>query len=847
MQISRILSIIFISVFFILGCKINKTGVIVLNEGWEYRLGFERVWLFESEAGPWEKITLPENLTKKLKVKDGYITLRKEIPEQAMNYVKEGSALALNMGRVLDVSLYYLNGEPFAKSGSDIPYASAAMRPVIREIPNKAFKLNEKNYLYVVLYSDGSFPHQIMDEVKIGRPDFVFVDRSAREVIAFFFLTSYLCTGIYHILLAIKRPKDIHNLYYGIFSLVASIYWFIANTATRDLVFGERVYLQRKLEHVFLFSTSPLLLVFLSQYFLKRYNRASVYLSVGCYTLIIVSLVSPLPVMRVCSMIWQASNIFVAGYLIYFIVKQFQAKNQDAKYLIIGLVLLATGAVSDILVSQNILKLPPVSHYTFFLFVIGIATIMANKFMTVTNDFEALNIELEKKVEDRTKELQNTLNVVQKLKEQQDGDYYLTSLLLKPLSGNFTNIDENFSVKVEMLAKQKKSFEFRNKKNEIGGDIIIAETILMKGESFTVFANGDAMGKSIQGAGGALVFGTVLRAIIERTKNGSNEKNEYPEIWLRECYLELQRVFVTFDGSMLISCIIGLIQNKTGYLYYINCEHPYLVLYRDETASFVNPEIATKKLGVVGSEHDLIVCVEELKKDDAIISGSDGKDDLLLGTDTNGNRVINENENLFLRLLEKNKGELKGLPEVITNMGEITDDLSLLKVSYLNKELNFTEPQESKLLEDARQRELEDKSEDAIELYKQYLIEHGEHPQILYELASLLAKQKDFKNASEALDRVIYLNPKNQNALYLASYTRKKIKEYNKAIVLGERFRARNPNHILNLVNLADLYRITRQNQLTLKYLDEALRLEPTNEMALKLKHTLEEQEASKV
>ena len=64
----------------------------------------------------------------------------------------------------------------------------------------------------------------------------------------------------------------------------------------------------------------------------------------------------------------------------------------------------------------------------------GIVGIMANRFMHVTNEVETLNAELEK-VEDRTKKkLQESLTETQKLKEQQDGDYYLTSLLVHPLS-----------------------------------------------------------------------------------------------------------------------------------------------------------------------------------------------------------------------------------------------------------------------------------------------------------------------------------------------------------------------------------------------------------------------------
>ena len=58
-----------------------------------------------------------------------------------------------------------------------------------------------------------------------------------------------------------------------------------------------------------------------------------------------------------------------------------------------------------------------------------------------------------KKVEKRTEELKQTLSEVQALKVQQDGDYFLTSLLLKPLGVNHVN-SKNYTV--DFFLKQKK-------------------------------------------------------------------------------------------------------------------------------------------------------------------------------------------------------------------------------------------------------------------------------------------------------------------------------------------------------------------------------------------------------
>ena len=138
-----------------------------------------------------------------------------------------------------------------------------------------------------------------MDTIEIGESDTIYSSYTKKEIYSFFFLTIYLIVGLYHILLASKRKKDLYNLYFGLFSVFASIYWFIANTLSRDAVFQDYVDLQRKLEHVFLFTLSPTLLLFLVQFFEKKYNRISKGLAGFCATIIVLTILLPLPVMRV--------------------------------------------------------------------------------------------------------------------------------------------------------------------------------------------------------------------------------------------------------------------------------------------------------------------------------------------------------------------------------------------------------------------------------------------------------------------------------------------------------------------------------------------------------------------
>ncbi|HRP69613.1 MAG TPA: stage II sporulation protein E, partial [Turneriella sp.] len=105
-----------------------------------------------------------------------------------------------------------------------------------------------------------------------------------------------------------------------------------------------------------------------------------------------------------------------------------------------------------------------------------------------------------KNIQIKNAEIEAQIKRVNDLKNQQDGDYFLTAQLLQPLSLNEVTPSR---VYIDFLTEQKKKFQFRKWSSEIGGDISSAHSIQLRGKTYVVFINGDVMGKLIQGAGGA--------------------------------------------------------------------------------------------------------------------------------------------------------------------------------------------------------------------------------------------------------------------------------------------------------------------------------------------------------
>ena len=477
---------------------------------------------------------------------------------------------------------------------------------------------------------------------------------------------------------------------------------------------------------------------------------------------------------------------------------------------------------------------------------------------------------LENKVEERTKEVREKMELIEALKVQQDGDYFLTSLLAKPL---FYNANKSKLVKTEFIIKQKKQFEFKRKQADLGGDICITGNLRLgtkdKFKRYTMAMNGDAMGKSMQGAGGSLVMGVVMNSIMARSASQNKILNQTPEEWLFHVYTEIHSVFKSFNGSMVISAVIFMIEDETGKAFYINAEHPYSVLYRDGKASFIEEGIQLRKIGF-DSDVEFKVNSFQLEQGDVVILGSDGRDDIDLSPNDSV-RTINEDETLFLGFVEKANTNLNEIIHSIEGLGHIIDDLSLLRIGYkedyvpeedthietglqtsseimvqVNKDgsTKTTTDIHTNIALDTENAYLEGKAlahknrfpEAISTLYSAFVLDRT-HQKLSRLLGILCYKTKEYKKAIEVLNSYTSQFEREEELLYYLAISYKKMAEYNDALAVSTLLERINPNLVRNLLNLSDVYRLLEDFDNAKKYCYRVLELEPENEIAKKLKN----------
>ncbi|MBE7412834.1 MAG: SpoIIE family protein phosphatase [Leptospiraceae bacterium] len=460
----------------------------------------------------------------------------------------------------------------------------------------------------------------------------------------------------------------------------------------------------------------------------------------------------------------------------------------------------------------------------------------------------------ESELSEKARVIQEKMDEISALKIQQDGDYYLTSLLTKPL--NF-NANKSTNVSTDFFIKQKKEFEFRKKNADLGGDTCITGNLKFGNpDNFrrcTMAMNGDAMGKSMQGAGGSLVMGVVMNSIMARSAGNKRIIDTTPEEWLTSVYHETNGVFKSFNGTMILSCVVAIVDDETGEMWYFNAEHPFTVLYRDGKATFIEDKLNLRKLGL-DSEIPFKVFKFQLHPGDVIILGSDGRDDINLTPD-GPIRTINEDETIFLEHVELGKGELQSIKSKILEFGEITDDLSILRIGFKesveSEEINTNETLRASSSKDKNSHSfyLEAKnllkignSEKAISTLSEGFQKDSSNHKLNKLLGLLSFKEKDYETAARAIEKYLEYDPESIDFLFYFSVSLKRLGKYESSLSVAEKSESLQPQNIQNLVNLADLYRILGRNEEALVYQKKAIDLDPENRNAKKLAEILQKE-----
>ncbi|MFZ5628360.1 MAG: 7TM diverse intracellular signaling domain-containing protein [Spirochaetota bacterium] len=515
----------------------------------------------------------------------------------------------------------------------------------------------------------------------------------------------------------------------------------------------------------------------------------------------------------------------------------FVMRVAQAQFFLLGFSVFFAGVLSIILLAFGLVEDSFWTHYGMqfgsIFNVVVLSLGLAHRINTMRRELGQLNATLEQRVEQRTHELENSLSEVKKLKEHQDADYFLTSLLWRPFnSPSFA--DSHFEI--DIAVEQMKKFHFKNRTYEIGGDLCMTEDVVIAGREFLFFSNADAMGKSIQGAGGVLVFGASIKSQLILAKFGKLQART-PELWLRNLTRDIHDLFVSFDGTMFVSAIFGLIDKSTGLLYFSNSEHPLLALYRNGEANFLPQGLSTRKIGMPIDNLHFQLNVFQLREGDVIIAGSDGRDDVLVKNEHN-DEILNEDENRILELIEAGKGKARNICSEIKKTARLKDDLSLLTIHCrrLAREKTKIEEEQQKLILQTTGKLLRrlDLS-GAFETLRGYFSGHQLPPEAVKYLSFIYRKKNDLQGYASLLRQYHHAFPPESRIQLNLARALRKLGERQEAIDFAESYLCRNNSDLACRSLLAVLYAEAGIFAKSREHVEEIRAQEPDSPIASRL------------
>jgi hypothetical protein len=454
---------------------------------------------------------------------------------------------------------------------------------------------------------------------------------------------------------------------------------------------------------------------------------------------------------------------------------------------------------------------------------------VAVNFDAATYEINTIRNYLTELVDEKTRTLSEAYNELKALKSRQDGDYYLTSNLIESL----TELrPESETVVLDSLIKQYKTFEFMGNTKEIGGDMNAGYALRLQGEKYTLVVNADAMGKSLQGAGGVLVLGSAIRSLIERTNITEGLRNLSPERWLKNSFLELHRLFSSFNGSMMASMVCLLVHDKSGYTVMINAEHPKGIRLRGAQAEFISNHEGLRKLGNNAVKGRLWVDTFVLRSGDVVILGSDGRDDLVVAYDSDHQPVMNEDERRILQIVQAAEGDLPRIYMGIRNSGEIVDDISLLRLEYSTRHETKDETLLQKLwAEHASATEPATR----LDVLRKILQADAENMSAWRSLVRLHLRNGNMVDAAFITECMVRIRPERDFLMYSAALLYFRLGNADKALNFADRLTLRNWHVERYLVLLGKIHE-SRQDELGMREAGLLLQeLEPGHDYAAKL------------
>ncbi|PKA14746.1 SpoIIE family protein phosphatase [Leptospira haakeii] len=598
----------------------------------------------------------------------------------------------------------------------------------------------------------------------IGNSKYILQKHYKFQIYYLILISTFLLLGMYLVFLSLQERQLESHSYFGIFLILFFLFSFFSSEWKFELELD--FLFCKKVEYISLSLLFPFFTFFFSKFCRDRHHpfEFPLFLWAGFVSFLFIYSSNPLELDKLNRTLLQPSWI-VYLWILFRCIKA-RLTEQDGAGFLGSICFLLFSILLDIISARAWIVFPRSSEYSVLGFILFCSFRVSGRFVEMKNRLESWNEDLQEEVTLKTKELSESLMNVRSLKENQDGDYFLMSIL----QSSFQNSSRNFGdFEIETMVSQFKKFEFKSKPGEIGGDIICLEEILIGERKFLAILNVDAMGKSLQGATGALLSSSMFKSHIDSSASGFYT----PETWIVSLYRKIHGLFQGFDGNLYATGVLAVLDPENSCIFFLNAGHPISILLRNNISGFIETDTSYKMGIPFLKEIPKVYCIS-LKENDSILFGSDGREDLRSRT-LNGE--IHSFSEPFLLEVSNTNADLVLLKNRMSEYGDYIDDLSLVRI------FRRVNPQK-------KSRDLWKETSKRKNLQKGILI----------------WKNGDKKIACSFFSKLSADDPKDKDLAYITAWAYWKTGELEKAKTYSEKLLYRDPKNHQNLVLLAKIY-----------------------------------------
>ncbi|MBN1798324.1 MAG: response regulator [Spirochaetales bacterium] len=369
--------------------------------------------LYFNFPGIWNDYRLPNGDTLP---KDGYATFRLIIEDSGVineDYAIEISYMATSYKFYVNDRLFLANGNVGRDASTSIPQFMPK---------NKRLHINNKNEIQLVLQvSNFGYLWGGVNEIILAEKNMLENQCFLKLLINGILIGMILIIGIYHLCLFFLFKKEKANLIFGICCLLVGIRYLSTEHYISTIFSNLDVWEYVMKINFGTFVLGPLLLAFFLQRLYPEEFNLLVLKIMMAFGLLFILPVLFFPGSIYINLIDTPYKIIFVLYFLYFIFVICRAvykKRLGALPFLIGFIFLFLCSVNDMLHSSKIIMTVDLLAFGFLTLVLSQSIVLSIKVSMAYNEVDQLNRNLEKKVKERTMELELSKKHIEKINEE---------------------------------------------------------------------------------------------------------------------------------------------------------------------------------------------------------------------------------------------------------------------------------------------------------------------------------------------------------------------------------------------------------------------------------------------